>query len=143
MSSFDASLLPGTDPQYLPGAAGLVEVVDKKLLVILRDGRKVVGILRSYDQYANLVLQDAVERIIVDGRYGDIPRGVFVIRGENVVLLGEIDETKDETPGLKQVPIAEILAAQKKENEARRHRELLKQKALGVSYEVSEGMDNY
>ena len=24
--------------------------------------------------------------------YGDIPRGVFVVRGENVVLLGEIEE---------------------------------------------------
>jgi U6 snRNA-associated Sm-like protein LSm1 len=31
-----------------------------------------------------------VERIIVGDKYGDIPRGVFVIRGENVVLLGEI-----------------------------------------------------
>jgi hypothetical protein len=39
---------------------------------------------------ANLVLQDAVERIAVGNRYGDIPRGLFLVRGENVVLLGEI-----------------------------------------------------
>ena len=39
---------------------------------------------------ANLVLQDTIERIHVGEEYGDIPRGIFVIRGENVVLLGEI-----------------------------------------------------
>lgn len=36
------------------------------------------------------MLQDTIERIYVRGCYGDIPRGVFLIRGENVVLLGEI-----------------------------------------------------
>jgi len=39
---------------------------------------------------ANLVLHRTVERIHVGKKYGDIPRGIFVIRGENVVLLGEI-----------------------------------------------------
>ena len=38
---------------------------------------------------ANLLLQDAIERIHVGQKYGDIHRGVFLIRGENVVLLGE------------------------------------------------------
>lgn len=59
-------------------------------MVILRDGRKLIGILRSFDQYANLVLQETTERIYVDQVYGDIPRGVFIVRGENVVLLGEM-----------------------------------------------------
>jgi len=39
---------------------------------------------------ANLVLHRTIERIHVGKRYGDIPRGIFVIRGENVVLLGEV-----------------------------------------------------
>jgi len=39
---------------------------------------------------ANLVLHRTVERIHVGKKYGDIPRGIFVIRGENVVLLGEV-----------------------------------------------------
>src|SRR5262249_586831 len=39
---------------------------------------------------ANLVLQDAIERIYVGNRFGDIPRGIFLIRGENVVLMGEV-----------------------------------------------------
>ena len=39
---------------------------------------------------ANLVLHRTIERIHVGKKYGDIPRGIFIVRGENVVLLGEI-----------------------------------------------------
>lgn len=39
---------------------------------------------------ANLVLQDTIERIFVQNLYADINRGVFLVRGENVLLLGEI-----------------------------------------------------
>lgn len=39
---------------------------------------------------ANLVLQDTIERIYVGNEYGDIPRGIYIVRGENVVLLGEM-----------------------------------------------------
>ena len=39
---------------------------------------------------ANLLLQDTIERIYVEKKYGDIPRGIFLVRGENVSLLGEI-----------------------------------------------------
>lgn len=46
-------------------------------------------ILVRPSRLANLLLQDAIERIYVGQKYGDIHRGVFLIRGENVVLLGE------------------------------------------------------
>lgn len=39
---------------------------------------------------ANVVLENAYERIIVEDVYGDIPLGVYVIRGENVVIMGEV-----------------------------------------------------
>ncbi|KAJ2993983.1 SM-like, degradation of cytoplasmic mRNAs and positively regulates transcription initiation [Globomyces sp. JEL0801] len=39
---------------------------------------------------ANLVIQDTVERIFLDDTYSDIYRGVFIVRGENVVLVGEL-----------------------------------------------------
>ncbi|VDO38024.1 unnamed protein product [Brugia timori] len=87
------------DP-YLPGALSLLEQLDKKLLVVLRDGRTLIGYLRTIDQFANLVLHETLERIHVDNYYGDIERGVFLIRGENVVLAGEIDETKEQLSGL-------------------------------------------
>lgn len=99
----------------------------EKLLVLLRDGRKLLGILRSFDQFgtilfslsfpnvsytafffwfksidcsisnslstANAVLEGACERVIVGDLYCDIPLGLYVIRGENVVLIGELVST--------------------------------------------------
>jgi U6 snRNA-associated Sm-like protein LSm1 len=59
-------------------------------MILLRDGRTLIGFLRSVDQFANLVLHKAIERIHVKNEYGDMERGIFIIRGENVVLLGEI-----------------------------------------------------
>lgn len=63
---------------------------EEKLMVLLRDGRTLIGYLRCVDQFANLVLHKTIERIHVGQEYGDIPRGIFIVRGENVVLLGEI-----------------------------------------------------
>ena len=60
------------------------------MLVQLRDQRKIIGIMRSFDQFANIVLEEAVERVIVGKRFADVPLGLYVIRGENVVLLGQI-----------------------------------------------------
>ena len=64
--------------------------VAAKTLVQLRDGRKIIGMMRSFDQFANVVLEEAVERVIVGKRYADVPLGLYVIRGENVVLLGQM-----------------------------------------------------
>lgn len=77
-------------------------------MVVLRDGRKLIGVLRSWDQFGerkqgrehgasfsdylagNLVLQDTIERLFVQNLYADIDRGLFLVRGENVLILGEI-----------------------------------------------------
>lgn len=39
---------------------------------------------------ANAVLESACERAIVGDLYCDIPLGLYIIRGENVVLIGEL-----------------------------------------------------
>ncbi|KAJ7540055.1 hypothetical protein O6H91_01G048000 [Diphasiastrum complanatum] len=91
----------------------------EKLLVVLRDGRKLIGVLRSFDQFANLVLQNASERIIVGDLFCDLPLGLYIIRGENVVLLGELDPLKEELPlSMVRVKAAEIKQAQKAEQDA-------------------------
>ena len=78
----------------------LVEEVDKKVLIQLRDGRKLIGILRSFDQFANIVLTETVERFYLGDRYGDVKLGLFLLKGETIVLLGEVDEAKDKAlPG--------------------------------------------
>ncbi|KAK1313640.1 hypothetical protein QJS10_CPA06g02522 [Acorus calamus] len=93
--------------------------IEEKLLVLLRDGRKLLGILRSFDQFANAVLESACERVIVGDLYCDIPLGLYVIRGENVVLIGELDLEKEELPAhMTRVSAAEIKRAQKAERDA-------------------------
>lgn len=107
-------------PLFVPGTASLREELDKKVLVVLRDGRKLVGYLRSFDQFANLALEDCVERFFVDDMYGEIERGVFLIRGENVVLLAELDEQKElSMASLKKLSEDQILEAQLQQKEAR------------------------
>ncbi|KAL8522620.1 hypothetical protein ACS0TY_012674 [Phlomoides rotata] len=86
----------GPEDVYL--STSLASYLDRKILVLLRDGRKLLGILRSFDQFANAVIESGCERIIVGDLYCDIPLGLYVIRGENVVLLGELDPLKKELP---------------------------------------------
>ena len=105
------------DSWTLSAVASLVEELDKKLLVMLRDGSKILGTLRSFDQFANIVLQDAVERIIVGSSYSDIHLGLYIVRGENVVLMGEVDEAT-ETQGLTMVDNDEIKRAREAEKAA-------------------------
>ena len=52
-------------------------------------------LLLLYCCVANLLLQDTVERIHVGKQYGDIPRGIFLVRGENMVLCGEIVSSRE------------------------------------------------
>ncbi|KAG9322331.1 hypothetical protein KVV02_001552 [Mortierella alpina] len=127
--------------QIFTTSTSLVDSVDKKLLVMLRDGRKLIGILRSFDQFANLVLQDTIERIYMGDAYGNIPRGIFIIRGENVVLLGEIDLDKEDESPLREVPVEEILQVQREEMEARLKRDRIKNRLLsdqGFSVDPTE-----
>ena len=75
---------------FLPGAASLIEQLDTRTLVILRDGRHLVGTLRSLDQFSNLVLEDSFERHIAENQYADIYLGLYIVRGESVVMVAEI-----------------------------------------------------
>lgn len=119
-------------------AAALVGSVDRKIFVLLRDGRNLFGILRTFDQFANLVLQDTVERIYLkeDGKtakFSEAYRGVFMVRGENVVMMGEIDiDTEDDhLESLKEIPSqeaeVELKAVQKEliKSETTRSKKLL------------------
>jgi len=108
---------------HLTGTASLAEELDKRLLIVLRDGKKILGTMRSFDQYANIVLEHAVERVIVGKCFSDVPLGLYVIRGENVVLLGQVDEAKDLITTqqlLRQVSVDEILEARAQAEEDRK-----------------------
>ncbi|KAF2323638.1 hypothetical protein GH714_036428 [Hevea brasiliensis] len=67
-----------------------------------------------------MLFSRACERVIVGDLYCDIPLGLYVIRGENVVLIGELDLEREELPPhMTRVSAAEIRRAQKAEREAK------------------------
>jgi U6 snRNA-associated Sm-like protein LSm1 len=85
------------------------------------------------------VLQSTKERIFVPpgtapnqprGLYADIDRGLFLVRGENVLLLGEIDLDKDDDPppgyDLADVELVQNLAKQKKQNDKTKEKKKVK-----------------
>ncbi|KAF8140220.1 Sm-like ribonucleoprotein [Boletus edulis] len=134
------SLIPFTT------SGSLVDCVDRKMLVILRDGRKLHGVLRSYDQFANLVLEDTVERIYHGNAFAEHWHGLFLIRGENVVLLGEIDLDQEDDVPLRQVDYQFLDPYHKSDIAKKKTREDFKAKVLyeqkGFCKEGGEG-DGY
>lgn len=129
-----------------PGLCTLLEEIDKKIMVELKGGRVLIGYLRSIDQFANLVLHRTVERIHVDKRFGEIPLGVFIVRGDNVVLLGEFDDDKDMASKLVRVSKEEILEAQILEQKVKQEKEKTRVKALkerGFSYQLDTTHEDF
>ncbi|KAF5381281.1 hypothetical protein D9615_008356 [Tricholomella constricta] len=70
--------------------------VDRRVLLILQDGRAIVGIMAGYDQKSNVVLSDSKERVYSpDEGVEEIPLGLYLVKGDMVVLIGEIDDALD------------------------------------------------
>ncbi|VDP68250.1 unnamed protein product [Echinostoma caproni] len=64
--------------------------------VITSDGRTIVGTLKGFDNVINLVIKDSQERVFSPTEGVEhVPLGLFIIRGQNVALVGEIDEDLD------------------------------------------------
>lgn len=132
--------VPQLPPQMFTTAAQLLDLTDKKLMVSLRDGRKLIGVLRSWDQFGtgicdafgwsaakprdvgNLIIQDTIERLFVHNLYADIERGLFLVRGENVLLLGEIDLDKEEDipAPFALAPVEKVFALKKADDRAKK-----------------------
>ncbi|MEM2020823.1 MAG: LSM domain-containing protein [Zestosphaera sp.] len=64
----------------------LSENVGRLILVRLRGNKVLRGVLRSFDQHLNIVLEDAEEIL----ENGSRRLGVVVIRGENVILMSPV-----------------------------------------------------
>ncbi|KAI9677006.1 MAG: hypothetical protein M1817_006845 [Caeruleum heppii] len=67
--------------------------------ILTSDGRTLLGTLSSYDQQTNLVLQNTVERIIRPPRDDEdshsVEHGLYLVRGDNVAVVGGVDEELD------------------------------------------------
>ncbi|CAN9314775.1 unnamed protein product [Alternaria alternata] len=73
--------------------------LNKRVSVLTLDGRTMVGLLHSCDGSMNLVLQEAVERIIRpiedEEPSEEVPLGLYIIRGDSVAVVGRVDEEID------------------------------------------------
>ena len=70
--------------------------VNKSVNIVTADGRIIIGTLRGFDQAINIILDDSHERVFssTDG-VEQVLLGLYIIRGDNVALIGEIDEDID------------------------------------------------
>lgn len=66
------------------------------MMIILRDGTTYIGELRTFDQFTNVVLEDAWIRHYINDKVFEDFMGTLLIRGDNVVFFAEIDPNKDE-----------------------------------------------
>ena len=96
----------------------------------LRDGRTMIGDLRSTDQYGNLILENTVERIYVPEKYGDISRGIVLLKGDTIIMIGEIDEQLEAETKLVKAPVDEVVKLQKEIIEEKRNTRKALKKAL-------------
>lgn len=73
--------------------------ISKRVLIITTDGRTLIGTLESYDQQTNLILSGTIERIIRpaedEEESSSVEHGLYLVRGDNVVLVGGVDEDLD------------------------------------------------
>jgi len=79
----------------------LKKYLDKRVFVLLNGSRRVMGVLRGYDVFLNVVLDDAVE----EKKDGEKVRiGMVVIRGNSVVMmeaLDRLDEPRRDQGGMR------------------------------------------
>ena len=82
----------------------LDELVDKTISVITNDGRNIVGVLKGYDQTTNLVLEESHERVYSpDEGVEQVVLGLYIIRGDNIAIIGELDLELDAAIDLSEV----------------------------------------
>ncbi|KAK9474476.1 uncharacterized protein V1510DRAFT_294084 [Dipodascopsis tothii] len=73
--------------------SSLNQYIGKPVTVITSDGRLFIGVLQGFDQTTNLILESAKERVVAPDRPTEtVELGLYLLRGENIVLCGLIDD---------------------------------------------------
>lgn len=77
-------------------ASGLDSYVNHTVSIITADGRNFVGTLKGFDQTINVILDDTHERVFsTKNGIEQVVLGLHIIRGDNIAIVGEIDEAVD------------------------------------------------
>mmetsp|Transcript_21448 Transcript_21448/g.25885 ORF Transcript_21448/g.25885 Transcript_21448/m.25885 type:complete len:82 (-) Transcript_21448:377-622(-) len=75
-------------PKYQKGP-DLKRFMDKRLRLSLNGNRKVVGVLRGYDAFLNVVLEEAVHESTASGEPS--PIGTIVLRGNSIIQFESLE----------------------------------------------------
>mmetsp|Transcript_4690 Transcript_4690/g.11172 ORF Transcript_4690/g.11172 Transcript_4690/m.11172 type:complete len:100 (+) Transcript_4690:40-339(+) len=74
----------------------LTQLMDHKVSIITNDGRNYVGSLKGLDQKLNVIVEEAHERIFSKEQGVEkVPLGLYIVRGDNIAIIGELDEDVD------------------------------------------------
>ncbi|ACI65066.1 human U6 snRNA-associated protein LSm8-like protein [Thalassiosira pseudonana CCMP1335] len=77
-------------------ASTLSDWTNKPVTILTCDGRLITGILLGYDQLQNLILQKSYESVYSsDSPVEKVELGLFVVRGDNVAVVGDGNSTVD------------------------------------------------
>lgn len=89
-SRLSAATRPQSTTMSKASQPELKKFMDKKLFVHVQGGRKVSGVLRGYDLFLNLVIDDALEETNPGQKH---PIGLVVIRGSSVTSMETMEAT--------------------------------------------------
>eukprot|EP00037_Helgoeca_nana_P008166 m.72883 g.72883 ORF g.72883 m.72883 type:complete len:93 (+) comp18761_c0_seq1:121-399(+) len=82
------------------------QFVNKIVTVVTQDGRVIVGMMKGYDQHLNLILDECHERVYSsDTGVVSLVLGLYIIRGDNIGVIGEVDTELDG-----QIDLEEVMA---------------------------------
>ncbi|XP_040822275.1 U6 snRNA-associated Sm-like protein LSm8 [Ochotona curzoniae] len=96
--TFKEQILCSTSPGCLVRGAGqhdirLESYINPTVAVITSDGRMIVGTLKGFDQTINLILDKSYEPVFSSSQGAEpVVLGLYFVRGDNVAVVGEIDE---------------------------------------------------
>ncbi|XP_014213835.1 U6 snRNA-associated Sm-like protein LSm8 [Copidosoma floridanum] len=77
-------------------ATGLENYVNHTVSIITSDGRNFIGTLKGFDQTINLILDESHERVYSTTQgVEQVVLGLQIIRGDNVAIIGELDDDLD------------------------------------------------
>uniref|UniRef100_A0A8I5TBS1 U6 snRNA-associated Sm-like protein LSm8 n=1 Tax=Pongo abelii TaxID=9601 RepID=A0A8I5TBS1_PONAB len=89
-----AALAGTAGPNSMTSA--LENYINRTVAVITSDGRMIVGTLKGFDQTINLILDESHERVFSSSQgVEQVVLGLYIVRGDNVAVIGEIDEETD------------------------------------------------
>ncbi|XP_058804897.1 U6 snRNA-associated Sm-like protein LSm8 [Phymastichus coffea] len=77
-------------------ATGLESYVNHTVSIITCDGRNFIGTLKGFDHTINLILDESHERVYSTTQgVEQVVLGLHIIRGDNVAVVGELDDEMD------------------------------------------------